>query len=225
MFRDWTLDETLFVRDYAGTVPLSDLARHLRRDARDVAGECARLGVPFVYVGTPLFWCDECASWARRVDKSGRCDKCRSRHYLQRIEAKTAALMERLPLEQRETYARFESKRGGRVRDAPPLAPDTSGMPPREAVAAATAYLANLSDWGRERNTGPANRPRSARSARHARCGRWSNYVKPMKKAPRNAGRPADLAGLRYGEVLGRWRPTAQLGDRRRNPRRCRVLP
>ncbi len=61
MFRDWTLDETLFVRDYAGTVPLSDLARHLRRDARDVAGECARLGVPFVYVGTPLFWCDECA--------------------------------------------------------------------------------------------------------------------------------------------------------------------
>lgn len=130
MFRDWTLDETLFVRDYAGTVPLSDLARHLRRDARDVAGECARLGVPFVYVGTPLFWCDECASWARRVDKSGRCDKCRSRHYLQRIEAKTAALMERLPLEQRETYARFESKRGGRVRDAPPLAPDTSGMPP-----------------------------------------------------------------------------------------------
>ena len=147
MFRDWTLDETLFVRDYAGTVPLSDLARHLRRDARDVAGECARLGVPFVYVGTPLFWCDECASWARRVDKSGRCDKCRSRHYLQRIEAKTAALMERLPLEQRETYALFEAKRGGRVRDAPPLAPDTSGMPPREAVAAATAYLADLSDW------------------------------------------------------------------------------
>ena len=67
MFRDWTLDETLFVRDYAGTVPLSDLARHLRRDARDVAGECARLGVPFVYVGTPLFWCSECASWARRA--------------------------------------------------------------------------------------------------------------------------------------------------------------
>jgi hypothetical protein len=171
MFRDWTLDETLFVRDYAGTVPLSDLARHLRRDARDVAGECARLGVPFVYVGTPLFWCDECASWARRVDKSGRCDKCRSRHYLQRIEAKTAALMERLPLEQRETYARFESKRGGRVRDAPPLAPDTSGMPPREAVAAATAYLADLSDWeaGKEYRARKSAQKRKERAARKVR--------------------------------------------------------
>lgn len=171
MFRDWTLDETLFVRDYAGTVPLSDLARHLRRDARDVAGECARLGVPFVYVGTPLFWCDECASWARRVDKSGRCDKCRSRHYLQRIEAKTAALMERLPLEQRETYARFESKRGGRVRDAPPLAPDTSGMPPREAVAAATAYLADLSDWeaGKEYRARKSAQKRKERAAHKVR--------------------------------------------------------
>lgn len=147
MFRDWTLNETLFVRDYAGTVPLSDLARHLRRDARDVAGECARLGVPFVYMGTPLFWCSECASWARRVDKSGRCDKCRARFYLRRVEAKTAALMERLPLEQREKYAMEEAKRGGRVWEAPPTVPDASGMPPREAVAASTAYLAELSDW------------------------------------------------------------------------------
>lgn len=171
MFRDWTLDETLFVRDYAGTVPLSTLARHLRRDARDVAGECARLGVPFVYVGTPLFWCDECASWARRVDKSGRCDKCRSRHYLQRIEERTAALMERLPLEQRETYATFEAKRGGRVWEAPPAVPDTSGMPPREAVAAATAYLADLSDWeaGKEYRARKSAQKRKERAARKVR--------------------------------------------------------
>ena len=120
MARDWTLDETLFVRDYAGTVPLALLAYHLRRNARDVAGECARLGVPFVYVGTPLFWCDECASWVRRLDSSGRCGKCRARANLLRIEAKTAALMERLPGEQRETYAMFEAKRGGRVWEAPP---------------------------------------------------------------------------------------------------------
>lgn len=147
MFRDWTLNETLFVRNYAGTVPLSALARHLRRDARDVAGECARLGVPFVYVGTPLHWCSECASWARRVDKAGRCGKCRARFYLRRVEAKTAALMERLPMEQREKYATEEAKRGGRVWDAPPATPDTSGMTPRETVAASTAYLADLSDW------------------------------------------------------------------------------
>lgn len=165
MFRDWTLYETLFVRDYAGTVPLSDLARHLRRDARDVAGECARLGVPFVYMGTPLFWCSECASWARRVDKSGRCDKCRARASLQRIEARTAALMELLPLEKREKYAMEEAKRGGRVWEAPPLAPDVSGMPPREAVAAATAYLADLGDW----EAGKALRARKSAQKRKER--------------------------------------------------------
>lgn len=147
MFRDWTLDETLFVRDYAGTVPLALLAYYLRRNARDVAGECARLEVPFVYVGTPLFWCDECASWARRLDKSGRCRKCNLRHRLRNIEAKTADLMEKLPPEQQEVYAVFESKRGGRRFPGPPVAPGASEMPPREAVAASTAYLAELSEW------------------------------------------------------------------------------
>ena len=179
MFRDWTLDETLFVRDYAGTVPLSDLARHLRRDARDVAGECARLGVPFVYVGTPLFWCDECASWVRRLDSSGRCGKCRARANLLSIEAKTAALMERLPEEQRETYAMFEAKRGGRVWDAPPLAPDTSGMPPREAVAAATAYLADLSDW----EAGKAYRARKSAQKRKERAARKVREMEQLGQA------------------------------------------
>lgn len=179
MFRDWTLKETLLVRNYAGTVPLSDLARHLRRDARDVAGECARLGVPFVYVGTPLHWCSECASWARRVDKSGRCDKCRARFYLRRVEAKTAALMERLPMEQREKHAMEEAKRGGRVWEAPPAAPDVSGMPPREAVAAATAYLADLSDW----EAGKALRARKSAQKRKERVARKVREMEQLDQA------------------------------------------
>lgn len=147
MFREWTLRETLFVRDYAGTVPLSALSRHLRRDARDVARECARLGVPFVYMGTPLFWCDECASWARRLDRSGRCEKCSNRANLCNIEAETAELLARLPYDQRETYAVTEAERGARVLEPPPPPPRDEGMAPRDAVAAATAYLAARSDW------------------------------------------------------------------------------
>ena len=57
------------------------------------------------------------------------------------------------------------------MRDAPPLAPDTSGMPPREAVAAATAYLADLSDWeaGKEYRARKSAQKRKERAARKVR--------------------------------------------------------
>ena len=54
MGRDWTLRETLYVRDWAGALPLSVIAEHLHRDWREVASEAGRLGVPIVFLGTPL---------------------------------------------------------------------------------------------------------------------------------------------------------------------------
>lgn len=147
MEREWTLRETLYVRDWAGALPLSALAAHLRRDWREVASEAGRLGVPIVYMGTPLWWCDECASLTGRLHPSGTCWKCAYRRQLQRIESKTAVLLRRLPWEQIENYSVREAERGGKRRDPAPTPPDTLNAAPRAAVAAQTAYLAARSEW------------------------------------------------------------------------------
>ena len=59
----------------------------------------------------------------------------------------TSELLARLPYDQRETYAVTEAERGARVLEPPPPPPRDEGMAPRDAVAAATAYLAARSDW------------------------------------------------------------------------------
>ncbi len=147
MCRDWTLRETLYVRDWAGALPLSVVAAHLRRDWQEVASEAARLGVPIVYMGRPVYWCDECAGLAGRLHSSGVCWKCAYRRQLAQIEARTAALIKRLPREQIENYAMREAERGTRRHEAAPIPPDTANATPRALVAAQTAYIAALSEW------------------------------------------------------------------------------
>lgn len=147
MARDWTLRETLFVRDWAGALPLSAVAAHLRRDWREVASEAARLGVPIVYMGRPVYWCDECAALVGRLHASGSCWKCAYRRQLEQIEARTADLLKRLPRDEREDYATREAERGTRRHDPAPTPPDTTNAAPRAFVAAQTAYIAAQSEW------------------------------------------------------------------------------
>lgn len=147
MCRDWTLRETLYVRDWAGALPLSVVAAHLRRNWQEVASEAARLGVPIVYMGRPVYWCDECAGLVGRLHRSGVCWKCAYRRQLAQIEARTAALMKRLPWDEIENYSVREAERAPRRRDPAPTPPDTLNAPPRAAVALQTAYLAALSEW------------------------------------------------------------------------------
>lgn len=147
MIRDWTLRETLFVKEYAGTVPLFQLARDLKRDPRDVASECGRLGVPIVYMGTPLFWCDHCSTWRTSLNRSGLCGVCDKRRRIQVIEGRISSLLALLPVDVREIYAMTETWREGRKREAPPCAPITEGLAPLEAVMARTAYLAEYDRW------------------------------------------------------------------------------
>lgn len=147
MARDWTLKETIAVREFAGTVPLTRLARDLKRDVRDVASEAGRLGVPFVYVGTPLFWCDECASWRAKLTSSGICPLCSKRRQLARIEGRISDLLAQLPMEQREIYADTEAERGSVKRSDAPSAPDTRQMDNRAAVAALSRYYADYDRW------------------------------------------------------------------------------
>ncbi|MCI2241050.1 MULTISPECIES: hypothetical protein [Coriobacteriia] len=147
MGRDWTLRETLYVRDWAGALPLSVIAEHLHRDWREVASEAGRLGVPIVFLGTPLWWCDECASLTGRLHPSGMCWKCAYRRQLQQVEARTAALLKRLPWDKVEDYATREAERGSARHEPAPTPPDTLNAPPRAAVALQTAYLASRSEW------------------------------------------------------------------------------
>lgn len=168
MHRCWTIYETLFLKRYAGAVPLAMIARDLRRELRDVTEEAARLELATEYRGTPLFWCDECASWSVKLTPSGHCHKCRQRKLNARREAKTAVLLALLPLDVQETYAAASVTRGARKRDPKPLHPDTSNMPLAAAAAAETAYLAALDEWiyRQEFRRGKAVQKRMERIAR-----------------------------------------------------------
>ncbi len=147
MARDWTLKESLFLKDFAGTKPLSLIAYDLKRNSQDVASECARLGVPIVYIGTPLFWCDECSRWRERLQKSGRCNYCEMRRQLENIEKRTTKLLSLLSPAERELYANTEAKRAGRKQEPKPKPPYYEGMIPREEVKARSAYYADLDRW------------------------------------------------------------------------------
>lgn len=198
MARDWTLRETIAVREFAGTVPLSRLAHDLSRDVRDVASEAGRLGVPFVYVGTPLFWCDECASWRVKLTPSGICPFCSKRRNLIRIEERISDLLAQLPMEQREVYADTEAERGTRRRDPAPSMPDTCQMDNRAAVVAMSRYYADYDRW----ETKETHRIMRAAQKRKERIQRkvMAQAPETRRTAPfqkRAAARIADVSGPR----------------------------
>ncbi len=142
---DWTLAESLFVKEYAGCVDLFRLARDLRRRPGEVASEAARLGCPVVYMGTPMFWCNGCSCWRANVDRrSLLCRACQCRAMIENVEAQSAAILASLSLEQREKYAKTEAHRMMRKLDDPPSVPDMSNMSPLEATIAYTGYLREL---------------------------------------------------------------------------------
>lgn len=204
MARDWTLRESLIVRDFAGTMPLTKLAHDLKRDIRDVASEAGRLGVPFVYVGTPLHWCDECASWRIKLTPSGICPLCSKRRQLARIEGRISKLLTQLPMDQREIYADTEAERGSVTRDQTPSMPDTRKIGPRAAVVALSRYYADYDRW----ETKEAHRIVKAAQKRKERIQHKVNAQVNAAIAP--------STDRRKGRI------THQSGPRTRGNRKCR---
>lgn len=140
------LRETLHVKEWAGSVSLSRLARDLGRDVRDVAQECGRLGVPIVYMGAPLYWCDDCARWRTKLTPSGFCKVCMWRRQRQVVEGRIADMLPLLPPSEREKYTESEVIRGFKVLDPKPKL-NTAGMTESQAHIARTRYLADIDRW------------------------------------------------------------------------------
>lgn len=147
IYRYWTIYETLFLKKYAGAVPLPRLACDLNRSISDVVAEAERLELSTEYVGTRLYLCPKCASWSAKLASSGWCRKCDIRKLNERREKRMTALLALLPTELRDMYASTEALRAPRKRDLRPVEPCTADMSPQDAVAAETAYLAALEDW------------------------------------------------------------------------------
>lgn len=149
--RDWTLRESLLVRDLAPFEPVGEIARMLGRHPADVYIEAARLMLKRPRPKRRLLWCSRCCAWRTGLDRNGECPVCRERSIAQRNEARIAALLAKLPPEEVATYARTDAIRQSRAADPRPKAPDTGGMPRAEAVEARIAYEAAMEEWERMR--------------------------------------------------------------------------
>lgn len=113
-------------------MPKRDICRHLRRSAKSV--ECAayrlrKQGIPVdLRCYTPrAMTCPACGSMSARMGREGICEPCRRRGQLAVIHARIADLLQRLPIEERDTYGQTEAETES-ARDAMPKAPDTRGL-------------------------------------------------------------------------------------------------
>ena len=88
--RPWSTSDEAYLALNAGTTPMREMCRHLRRTnaaVRDHARQMRARGIdlpPLRCHVTRLVWCDHCAAWRTSVDSDGRCPVCRTRAQLER---------------------------------------------------------------------------------------------------------------------------------------------
>lgn len=124
--RDWTVSEEALLERCAGRISVPELANALGRSPKAVTRKAASMRAQ----GRPVFLravrevlevCPSCGRSSPSVDRRhGLCQICRLEGQLACIQARTDALLARLPMELRERYADSESRLGPRKTDPVP---------------------------------------------------------------------------------------------------------
>lgn len=150
--RPWTVAEERFLVDSAGIVPRREICLALKRSAQSVyskARELRRRGVPVEMrcFRSKLGTCPACGRLSATLGcREGVCLPCRRAAQLSRVNARAAALLARLPAEERETYALTEAELESRA-DPMPRPPDVSGMGRYRKAAAEEAHEVEVERW------------------------------------------------------------------------------
>lgn len=146
--RPWTTADEAALAELAGTVPVREICARLRRSRHAVykkAQELRKRGLDVQLRTLPSAdaVCPSCGNTSALIGRDGICEPCVRRRQLERIEARTAALMAELPPEQRAVYEATEAETGSSRAPYPP---------PPTVTACMTKYRrAKLRrDWLRE---------------------------------------------------------------------------
>ena len=123
--REWTVAEERYLVESAGRVPRSEICRELRRSAASVYAKAAQLRRRGYVVDLRSFApngepCPACGQVRSRMRPEGVCQLCWERTALGQEQAEIAALLLRLPPDQREVYMGTEAETGSRADPLPP---------------------------------------------------------------------------------------------------------
>lgn len=151
MTRSWTTGDLRRVAELAGTMPERELRRRLRLSKNQLRYAVATLRKMGVSVSTRYYeprleQCPSCGRMSATLGRHGICEPCRRRRQLAEIEARTAALLEQLPPEQRAVYEATEAETGSSPGPMP-AAPRTEGMDAYDRAAAEEAHDEEMERW------------------------------------------------------------------------------
>lgn len=174
----WTTSELGRVSELAGRVPPEEICRELgvTRGQLDNARRVINASggsVSLRFYRHRLEICPACGCRRSTLGRHGMCEPCRRARQLERIEARAAELLARLPQEERRVYESTESMRESAAAGPMPKAPDTSGMSRYEAERASELHDEEVERWMcallyRRVRAAQKRKERIARKARNA---------------------------------------------------------
>lgn len=148
---DWTVLEETYLLTHAGRIPKREICKHLKRSARSVRDKAYHLRLQGHMIDLRCYvprlsTCPACGCLRSKLGRQGICEPCRKREQLATIHHRTALLLARLPLRERETYADTEAETESRP-DPMPKAPNTHGMSYYQRERAREAHEVAMEAW------------------------------------------------------------------------------
>lgn len=109
---DWSTKDLRYLRDNAGLVPVSKIAKHLNRTPKAIKRKAESMGISTRYYNSSLVWCSSCAHLRTAVNPyTGKCRVCSKREQLQKSEWRVSDALSSLPCNLRHEYNLQETKR------------------------------------------------------------------------------------------------------------------
>lgn len=112
---EWTTQEVAYLMEHAGTLPLRQICRTLKKSRRSVETMAYRLrqqghDVDLRCYARKTEICPACGCMRATMAHHGICEVCRKRVQLSAIHARIARLLRDLPMAERERYAETEAE-------------------------------------------------------------------------------------------------------------------
>ena len=130
---EWTTEDLRYLREKAGTIPLRQICRHLKRSTSSVVTMASYMRLSLRCPKSKLKWCTRCASYRLSLgEKTGHCRVCAKRDQLARAKERTAEAYAALSAQDKELYAKTLTSR----MSVPPPRP----KPPAVSVRTQSRY-------------------------------------------------------------------------------------
>ncbi len=150
--RPWSTLEVRFLLENAGKLPVSGIAKQLKRSEAAIRAKTSKLkkdgyDISLKHYESKLVWCPTCATWRSKLFKrTGECRVCRTRDRLQRNERRCQLAIDALPADKRAQYLTHSRGFGGSLPTKPPY-PRLEGKTIYESNMLQEQYILEIENW------------------------------------------------------------------------------